>query len=309
MDQVATLQMNMQQTEASFAKREKDWQMEQARVVALQTHDATHAKETIQALETKLGEKTAEVAAAQEALDEHRQRGTHALEQEQLKLHRLQGEKDSLTAKFNTTHELLTKMKAENQSWRAQHKEVEQEYRVLQTKHREAMKTQQDLQSLLDQDKAKIQFLEDDLAKAVEQRAREKDEWDRMQAQMKRHLDESVAAAFNARRSMKDEQKKAVDKLTKALTKVERKRDAYKEKCLQVHERYKAAAYAKATLETQVQQLKDQHHVDMQQFLTQWGHAEEMKTSAVVVGRTDTTRLDSLVAEMEQYEQTTRLES
>ncbi|KAF0717404.1 hypothetical protein As57867_002308, partial [Aphanomyces stellatus] len=53
MDQVATLQMNMQQTEASFAKREKDWQMEQARVVALQTHDATHAKETIQALETK----------------------------------------------------------------------------------------------------------------------------------------------------------------------------------------------------------------------------------------------------------------
>ncbi|KAF0712692.1 Aste57867_4721 [Aphanomyces stellatus] len=53
MDQVATLQMNMQQMEASFSKREKDWQMEQARVVALQTHDATHAKETIQALETK----------------------------------------------------------------------------------------------------------------------------------------------------------------------------------------------------------------------------------------------------------------
>ncbi|CAK4672399.1 unnamed protein product [Aphanomyces euteiches] len=298
MDQVATLQASMQQMEASFQKREKEWQMDQARFQSLQAQDAMHAKETIGALETKLAEKIAELSAAQEALDDHTQRTTQALEQEQLKVHRLQGEKESLTAKLATMQELVTKLKAENMTWRNQHKEMEQEYRVLQAKHRDAMQAQQESQSVVDQYKAKMQYLEDDLTKLTDVRTSEKEEFDRATTLLRRQMDEMTAAAQSTQQALKDELKQSVDKLSKALAKAERKRDAYKEKCFQVHARFKAALQAKEAVESQLNQVKEQHHVEVQHLLTQWSHLEEAKTTAMV-GKALDPELNSFLAEVD----------
>ncbi|ETV82039.1 hypothetical protein, variant [Aphanomyces astaci] len=303
MDQIASLQLALQQSEETFQKREKEWHLEQAKQVALQSHGDTHTQHTTAALQAKLAEKTAEAATLQETLDGCTQRATHALDQEQLKVHRLQGEKDSLSAKLTTAQELVTKLKAENLSWRSQLKEVEQEYRVLQGKYRDAMQNQQDLQSQLDQDKAKIQYLEDDLVKLTDERTNDKQSFEKSQAHLQAQLDETLAASFNARRSLADEHKKVADKLTKSLVKAERKRDAYKEKCLQVHERYKAAAMAKEAAAVQLQQLKDQHHIEIQQFLTQWSHAEDSRLSGSMPGKPMDMKLDSFLAEIDQYNQ------
>ncbi|CAK4979444.1 unnamed protein product [Aphanomyces euteiches] len=298
MDQVSTLQASMQQMEASFQKREKEWQMDQARFQSLQAQDAMHAKDTIAALETKLAEKIAELNAAQEALDDHTQRTTQALEQEQLKVHRLQGEKESLTAKLTTMQELVTKLKTENMTWRNQHKEMEQEYRVLQAKHRDAMQAQQESQSVVDQYKAKMQYLEDDLTKLTDVRTSEKEEFDRATTLLRRQMDEMTAAAQSTQQTLKDELKQSVDKLSKALAKAERKRDAYKEKCFQVHGRFKAALQAKEAVESQLNQVKEQHHVEVQHLLTQWSHLEEAKTTAMV-GKALDPELNSFLAEVD----------
>ncbi|RHZ07223.1 hypothetical protein DYB26_004777 [Aphanomyces astaci] len=186
----------------------------------------------------------------------------------------------------------------------------------------DAMQNQQDLQSQLDQDKAK--YLEDDLVKLTDERTNDKQSFEKSQAHLQAQLDETLAASFNARRSLADEHKKVADKLTKSLVKAERKRDAYKEKCLQVHERYKAAAMAKEAAAVQLQQLKDQHHIEIQQFLTQWSHAEDSRLSGSMPGKPvvcwclDMTwqtislifhfffqdmKLDSFLAEIDQYNQ------
>ncbi|ETW02788.1 hypothetical protein H310_05277 [Aphanomyces invadans] len=306
MEQIATLQLSLQQSEATFQKREKEWQMEHAKQLALHSHDETHTQHTTSALETKLAQKVTELAALEEAHDERIQRATHALEQEQLKTHRLQGEKDSLTAKLATTQELVTKLKAETLSWRTQHKEMEQEYRILQAKHRDAIQAQEDVQSQLDQEKAKIQYLEEDLVKLTEQRASDKEVFDKAQARLQAHVDETLAASFTARRTMTEDHKKALDKVTKALSKAEHKRDAYKQKCLQVHDRYKAAIAAKDAVKIQLHQLQEQHHLEVQQFLAQWTHSEESRTtSALLPGKQPVdTKLDSFLAEVDQYNQT-----
>ncbi|KAF0703150.1 hypothetical protein AaE_015518 [Aphanomyces astaci] len=236
MDQIASLQLALQQSDESFQKREKEWHLEQAKQVALQSHGDTHTQHTTAALQAKLAEKTAEAATLQETLDGCTQRATHALDQEQLKVHRLQGEKDSLSAKLTTAQEL-------------------------------------------------IQYLEDDLVKLTDERTNDKQSFEKSQAHLQAQLDETLAASFNARRSLADEHKKVADKLTKSLVKAERKRDAYKEKCLQVHERYKAAAMAKEAAAVQLQQLKDQHHIEIQQFLTQWSHAEDSRLSGSMPGK------------------------
>ncbi|RHY54509.1 hypothetical protein DYB34_002652 [Aphanomyces astaci] len=231
MDQIASLQLALQQSEETFQKREKEWHLEQAKQVALQSHGDTHTQHTTAALQAKLAEKTAEAATLQETLDGCTQRAAHALDQEQLKVHRLQGEKDSLSAKLTTAQELV------------------------------------------------VPYLEDDLVKLTDERTNDKQSFEKSQAHLQAQLDETLAASFNARRSLADEHKKVADKLTKSLVKAERKRDAYKEKCLQVHERYKAAAMAKEAAAVQLQQLKDQHHIEIQQFLTQWSHAEDSRLS------------------------------
>ncbi|RHY31926.1 hypothetical protein DYB32_003033 [Aphanomyces invadans] len=54
MEQIATLQLSLQQSEATFQKREKEWQMEHAKQLALHSHDETHTQHTTSALETKV---------------------------------------------------------------------------------------------------------------------------------------------------------------------------------------------------------------------------------------------------------------
>ncbi|RHY90507.1 hypothetical protein DYB35_003999 [Aphanomyces astaci] len=220
MDQIASLQLALQQSDESFQKREKEWHLEQAKQVALQSHGDTHTQHTTAALQAK--------------------------------------------------------------------------------------------------------YLEDDLVKLTDERTNDKQSFEKSQAHLQAQLDETLAASFNARRSLADEHKKVADKLTKSLVKAERKRDAYKEKCLQVHERYKAAAMAKEAAAVQLQQLKDQHHIEIQQFLTQWSHAEDSRLSGSMPGKPvvcwclDMTwqtislifhfffqdmKLDSFLAEIDQYNQ------
>ncbi|RLN99954.1 hypothetical protein DYB28_004057 [Aphanomyces astaci] len=54
MDQIASLQLALQQSDESFQKREKEWHLEQAKQVALQSHGDTHTQHTTAALQAKV---------------------------------------------------------------------------------------------------------------------------------------------------------------------------------------------------------------------------------------------------------------
>ncbi|KDO28627.1 hypothetical protein SPRG_06482 [Saprolegnia parasitica CBS 223.65] len=305
LDKMAHVQQAHDQLEAAYAKREKEWQIESARQQMAAASDRTHLAESLSQLEAKLSERNLEVAKLQEDLETRGQKLVLDLEQEKMKCQRLQGEKESLQLKFNTNQELVAKLKAETLTWRAQHKEMEQEYRTLQAKHRDALETQQELQSVLEQYKAKIEYLEDDVSQLTKSMQMEKEHYSRVHHQLQQQLDESVAAALSARRSLQHDLKTNVSKLSHALHRAEKKRDAYKQKCLEVHDRYKVAQKERDTLAIEAQRLKDDHQHEIQQILQQWHQAEHDKTQQFLASSLfkPDAKLDAFLAQVDQYAQ------
>ncbi|EQC25749.1 hypothetical protein SDRG_16410 [Saprolegnia diclina VS20] len=305
LDKIHHVQQALDQLEAAYAKREKEWQIESARQQLVMSNDHTHLAESLSQLEAKLSERNLEVAKLQEDLETRGQRLVLDLEQEQLKCQRVQGEKESLQLKYNTNQELVAKLKAETLTWRAQHKEMEQEYRALQAKHRDALETQQELQSILEQYKAKIEYLEDDVSQLTKTMQNEKEHCSRVQQQLQQQLDESVAAALSARRSLQHDLKSNVSKLSHALHKAEKKRDAYKQKCLEVHERYKVALKERDALAIEAQRLKEDHQSEIQHLLQQWHQTEHDKTQQLLASSLfkPDAKLDAFLAQVDQYTQ------
>ncbi|OQS04302.1 hypothetical protein THRCLA_03456 [Thraustotheca clavata] len=270
-EQIAHLQQVHDQLETMYSKREKEWQIESVRSQATTSKDCSNLKETI------LSEKSVELAKAQEELETREQKLNAELEQEQFKLQRLQGEKDSLHLKFTTNQELVTKLKSEILNWRAQYKEMEQEYRSLQSKH-----SQQDNLSLMEQQKAKVEYLEEDIAQLNSKMTAENAHHTQVQQHLQSQLDESVSAALAVRRSLQRELKSNMSKLSHSLNKSEKKRDAYKHKCLEVHERYKKAKSDRDALMIEIQQLKESHQNELQHLLQQWSIGENEKTQQLL---------------------------
>ncbi|OQR86933.1 hypothetical protein ACHHYP_09730 [Achlya hypogyna] len=305
MDQVAHLQQSVEQLETAHAKSEKDWHTENVRLQTTSASDQASLKEALHQLEAKLSEKTLEVAGLHEELETRGQKLSVDLEQEQLKVQRLHGEKDSLQLKYTTTQELVAKLKAETLSWRAQLKEMDQEYRSLQAKHRAALQTQQDVQSELEQQKARMEFLEDDVAQLNKALVAEKELHGRTVQQLQQQLDESAAATLALRRSLQRDLKNSTSKLSHALAKAEKKRDAYKHKCLEVHERYKQALRDRDAFARDAQRLRDEHQAEVQHLLQQWNLAEQDKTQQVLASAAfkPDVKLDAFLAQVDQYTQ------
>ncbi|KAF1333590.1 hypothetical protein FI667_g2426, partial [Globisporangium splendens] len=236
------------------------WEREQATLkdrvnelsLKLQAAEALIEKASTASLQAKENEiSSAEYAsllkAREEEVEKYRSH-TAALEKKTL-----EAEKEHYVAKQNSSQELvratmyflrwrLTRMKSECMVLRTKLKEVENDYRTLQAKHREVIQYHEDIQLEKEQMETKLKYVEQDFALLSEKLEKEK---------------ESHA---NSTRELQ-------------------KRDAYKRKCMEVHERYKALLQETSFQESKLLQLKHDHTIELQHLLVQLSEAESEKTA------------------------------
>ncbi|GMF09372.1 unnamed protein product [Phytophthora lilii] len=79
--------------------------------------------------------------------------------------------------------------------------------------------------------------------------------------------------------TLKRETRVALSKALRELSKAQKKRDAYKRKCLEIHENYKQLVEETKRREVKLLQSRQEHTAELQQLLAQLSEAESDKTA------------------------------
>ncbi|KAG2785808.1 hypothetical protein PC129_g649 [Phytophthora cactorum] len=226
------------------------------------------------------------VAAQEEALrrcQNEAEEATHKLQMEHESLHKmvqaLEAEKEVMVAKQTSSHELVSRMKTECVTLRTKLKEVENDYRTLQSKHREVIQYQEDVLLEREEAQGKLKYLEQDYAVFVEKLDKEKENHAATARDLHRKCTK-LEIDFQAQRAtLQRETRAALSKALRELSKTQKKRDAYKRKCLEIHENYKQLVDETNRREAKLLQCRQEHTAELQQLLAQLSEAESDKTA------------------------------
>ncbi|KAG7388920.1 hypothetical protein PHYPSEUDO_011567 [Phytophthora pseudosyringae] len=226
------------------------------------------------------------VAAKEEAFQQCQHEAeevTHNLQMEkesiQKMMHALEAEKKVMVAKQTSSHELVSRMKSECVTLRTKLKEIENDYRTLQSKHREVIQYQEDVQLEREEAQGKLKYMEQDCAVLAEKLDKEKETHAATARDLHRKCTK-IESAFQAQReALQRETRAALSKALRELSKTQKKRDAYKRKCLEIHENYKQLVDETNRRETKLLQSRQEHTAELQQLLTQLSEAESDKTA------------------------------
>uniref|UniRef100_H3HCN6 Uncharacterized protein n=1 Tax=Phytophthora ramorum TaxID=164328 RepID=H3HCN6_PHYRM len=196
------------------------------------------------------------IAAKEETLrlcQHEAEEATHKLQMEkesiQKTMQALEVEKEAMMAKQASSHELICRMKSECMTLRTKLKEIENDYRTLQAKHREVIQYQEDVQL------------------------------EREEAQGKRKCSKLESDFQIQRAALQRETRAALSKALRELSKSQKKCDAYKRKCLEIHKNYKQLVDETSRRETKFIQSRQEHTAELQQLLAQLSEAESDKTA------------------------------
>lgn len=226
------------------------------------------------------------IAAKEEALcqcQDEAEETTHRLQMEKESMQKvmqaLESEKEVMAAKQTSSHELITRMKSECVTLRSKLKEIENDYRTLQLKHREVIQYQEDVQLERDEIQEKLKYIEQDYAMLAEQLDKEKENHasatrDSHRKYLRLQSDSQAQLA-----GLQRETRAALSKTLRELSKTQKKRDAYKRKCLEIHENYKQLVEETNRREAKLLQSKKEHTAELQQLLAQLSEAESDKTA------------------------------
>ncbi|GAB9469067.1 hypothetical protein Gpo141_00006359 [Globisporangium polare] len=230
-------------------------------------------------LEIKAARREEEMRQAQNEAEEALHKLQVESESTRKMLQTLEAEKEHYVAKQSSSQELLARMKSECMMLRTKLKEVENDYRTLQTKHREVIQYQEDIQLEKEQMEAKLKYVEQDFALLTEKIEKEKENYATSTHDLQRKL-ASVENDFRSQKSaLKHEMRAALSKALRELSKTQKKRDAYKRKCVEAHERYKSLVERASYQESKLLQLQHEHATELQQLLAQLSEVESDKTA------------------------------
>ncbi|KAG1711521.1 hypothetical protein DVH05_008774 [Phytophthora capsici] len=226
------------------------------------------------------------IAAKEEALrqcQDEAEETAHKLQMEKESMQKvmqtLESEKEVMVAKQTSSHELITRMKSECVTLRSKLKEIENDYRTLQLKHREVIQYQEDVQLERDETQEKLKYIEQDYAMLAEQLDKEKENHasatrDSHRKYLRLQSDSQAQLA-----GLQRETRAALSKTLRELSKTQKKRDAYKRKCLEIHENYKQLVEETNRREAKLLQSRKEHTAELQQLLAQLSEAESDKTA------------------------------
>ncbi|EGZ29874.1 hypothetical protein PHYSODRAFT_294849 [Phytophthora sojae] len=208
---------------------------------------------------------------------------THKLQMEKESINKmlqaLEAEKEVMVAKQASSHELVSRMKSECVTLRTKLKDIENDYRTLQAKHREVIQYQEDVQLEREEAQGKLKYMEQDYAILLEKLDKEKESHATTARDLHRKYSK-LESDFQAQlAALQRETRAALSKALRELSKTQKKRDAYKRKCLEIHESYKQLVEEMNRRETKLQLSRQQHTAELQQLLAQLSEAESDKTA------------------------------
>ncbi|KAL3674723.1 hypothetical protein V7S43_000657 [Phytophthora oleae] len=226
------------------------------------------------------------IAAKEEALrqcQDEAEEITHKLQMEKESIQKvvqaLESEKEIMVAKQTSSHELITRMKSECVTLRSKLKEIENDYRTLQLKHREVIQYQEDVQLEREEVQEKLKYMEQDYAMLAEKLDKEKENHASTTRDLHRKYSKSQSESQTQLAALQRETRTALSKTLRELSKTQKKRDAYKRKCLEIHENYKQLVGETNRREAKLLQSRKEYSAELQQLLAQLSEAESDKTA------------------------------
>ncbi|CCI49211.1 unnamed protein product [Albugo candida] len=190
-------------------------------------------------------------------------------------IQQMETERERMMKQLQAAQEVSSKLKTECVSHRNKVKEVEYEYKTLQSTHRDTLQDLEEIKLESSQMDAKLGFLERDLTGLTEQLEEEKEahkkdvrEWQAFVLQQ--HKLKLLAAEHTSQsEAFKEDMKRAMKKIMHELNKTQRKRDAYKHKCLEAHSQCKRLSDDISSLESKIREMKQAHQLELRHLLEQ----------------------------------------
>ncbi|KAL0583157.1 hypothetical protein ABG067_006924 [Albugo candida] len=184
-------------------------------------------------------------------------------------IQQMETERERMTKQLQAAQEVSSKLKTECVSHRNKVKEVEYEYKTLQSTHRDTLQDLEEIKLESSQMDAKLGFLERDLAGLTEQLEEEKEAHKKDVREWQHKLKLLAAEHTSQSEAFKEDMKRAMKKIMHELNKTQRKRDAYKHKCLEAHSQCKRLSDDISSLESKIREMKQAHQLELRHLLEQ----------------------------------------
>ncbi|KAE8902754.1 hypothetical protein PF005_g1057 [Phytophthora fragariae] len=286
-ERVSELVLKLQAAEAAAQNnssaaaqlRDSDSSTEYSQLLKAREGELDKYRALVAEAEKKVAAKEGDLRQCQHEAEETTHK--HQMEKEGIQklVHALEAEKEVMVAKQTSSHELVSRMKSECMALRTKLKEIENDYRTLQAKHREVIQYQEDVQLEREDAQGKLKYMEQDYAVLVEKLDKEKESHATTARDLHRKCSK-LESDFQAQRAaLQRETRTALSKALRELSKTQKKRDAYKRKCLEIHENYKQLVEETNRREVKLLQSRQEHTAELQQLLAQLSEAESDKTA------------------------------
>ncbi|CCI49210.1 unnamed protein product [Albugo candida] len=185
-------------------------------------------------------------------------------------IQQMETERERMMKQLQAAQEVSSKLKTECVSHRNKVKEVEYEYKTLQSTHRDTLQDLEEIKLESSQMDAKLGFLERDLTGLTEQLEEEKEAHKKDAFVLQQHKLKLLAAEHTSQsEAFKEDMKRAMKKIMHELNKTQRKRDAYKHKCLEAHSQCKRLSDDISSLESKIREMKQAHQLELRHLLEQ----------------------------------------
>ncbi|KAJ0405266.1 hypothetical protein ATCC90586_009773 [Pythium insidiosum] len=232
------------------------------------------------ALERRVGESEDALCSLRSEAEDAAQRAAAEQEQLRLAIQTLETEREQMRGRLMSTQELLAKVKAECVSLRTKLKEVEADYRSLQSKHKwqDVLQLHEEIQMEKEQVDAKLRYAEQDVSELRDQLDKVREDHEHRVRELQHECTALDAEARAQRSALRLEMRQALTKALRELSKTQKKRDAYKQKCLEIHDRYKSLLEELQRQDATVAQMQRDHSSELQNVLAQLAQLENDKT-------------------------------
>ncbi|GLD93414.1 hypothetical protein PINS_up002006 [Pythium insidiosum] len=179
---------------------------------------------------------------------------------------------DSQAKLLSTSHEL--------DKVRDQLKQKEQ--LILSSHHtvntRDVLQLHDEIQMEKEQVDIKLRYAEQDVTDLRDQLDKLREEFAHKERELQHKCASTDAEARAQRSALRLEMRQALTKTLRELSKTQKKRDAYKQKCLEIHERYKSLLEELQRQDATVAQMQRDHSSELQHVLAQLAQLENDKT-------------------------------
>ncbi|KAJ0402575.1 hypothetical protein P43SY_006814 [Pythium insidiosum] len=143
---------------------------------------------------------------------------------------------------------------------------------------RDVLQLHEEIQMEKEQVDTKLRYAEQDVSELRDQLDKVREDHEHRVRELQHECTALDAEARAQRSALRLEMRQALTKALRELSKTQKKRDAYKQKCLEIHDRYKSLLEELQRQDATVAQMQRDHSSELQNVLAQLAQLENDKT-------------------------------